>query len=206
VKKDGYFIGIDEVGRGSLAGPVTVAAVAYPKGMRLAADLGRLRDSKRLSAGKRKRWLQYIVRNPNIVYAIAHVQPSVIDEINIARATDRAATRALQKIFITHGLKPGACDVYLDGLLSVAKKSGVPRVGRMRAVIRGDEKYRCVMLASIAAKEIRDKLMRAKHRKYPQYGFRDHVGYGTEGHREALRKLGPAKPHRLTFIEKCASI
>lgn len=199
-----YVIGIDEVGRGCLAGPVTVAAVALPMGYRV-RGLGfriKLRDSKKLSAKQRKEWFGWIKARPKIFYARANVYPKIIDRINISRAANLAATRALARL-TTHNkqLITGDQRIFLDGGLFVDRSLVVGRKLSVRTVIRGDEKYNCVKLASIIAKVNRDRLLKQYHKKYPKYGFDRHKGYGTKAHIAAIRRFGACPLHRLTFIK-----
>lgn len=196
-----YVIGIDEVGRGPLAGPVTVAAVALPEKMKIRnAELGKLRDSKKLSAGQREKWLEYIKSSPRILFATASVYPKVIDRVNISRAANIASTRALKKIVKTHKLNLKNTTVILDGGLRIL--GDVPH----KAIIKGDEKHDPIKLASIVAKVRRDGFLKRYQKKYPEYGFGEHKGYGTKIHIAALKKRGILKIHRLTFVKNFVKI
>ena len=201
-----YIIGLDEVGRGSLAGPVMVAAVAYPKNLKLNPPAGgknlKLKDSKKLTEKQRNKWFDYIRRHPDIRYAVARFQPSVIDRINIRQAANRAATRALRKLIAAiSGFKK--YNVLLDGGLyadySLLAASGYTLLAR--TIIGGDERYTCIKLASIVAKVKRDAYMRKLHKKLSRYRFDIHKGYGTKAHINALIKYGSSLAHRLTFID-----
>lgn len=197
-----HVVGIDEVGRGPLAGPVVVCAVAIPEGWRIRImnyELGKLKDSKQLSPKQRERWLEYFEGHPKIFYAIAQVSPKVIDKINISAAANLAAWRAFQKLihnsqFIIHN-----SDVYLDGGLFLKKKGFY--LGA-KTIIKGDQKIPAISIASIIAKVYRDGLMDKMAKKHPGYGFEVHKGYGTKKHYSALKKLGPSSIHRLTFLRK----
>lgn len=224
-----YIIGIDEVGRGSLAGPITVAALAIPKDLRLASltkfkvqsskFILPLRDSKKLTPKQRWEWFSCIRNHPSIFWDVAHVQPSVIDRINIARAANRAASRALLKLVTNYKLPITQSSIFLDGglyldgwhrartsqnsnktqnLQSTRYKLG--KQFKARTIVRADEKVKAVMLASITAKVIRDRLMCRLHKKFPRYGFDLHKGYGTKAHMAAVRKFGPSRKHRITFL------
>ncbi|MBI2025036.1 MAG: ribonuclease HII [Candidatus Harrisonbacteria bacterium] len=194
-----YLIGIDEVGRGCLAGPVTVAAVAIPAD----SKFRKLKDSKKLSARRRKEWFGFIKTQPNIFYKIARVYPKIIDKKNISQAANLAATRAFQKLAAELDLSAGKTKVFLDGGLYINKiLDSRYQILDIRTVVKGDEKYNCVKLASIAAKVHRDGIMIRHHKKFPVYGFADHKGYGTKIHVLALKKYGPCSLHRLTFIKK----
>jgi ribonuclease HII len=204
-----YVIGIDEVGRGPLAGPVVVCAVALISGGKsIKHKVGRtnLRDSKRLSAKQREEWFAHIRKHPKIRFAIAKVYPKMIDRINISRAANSAAMRALQRLIANRKLRIADVDVFLDGGLYVGnsksrRKSAYGLRGSApRTIVRGDEKIPAISLASIIAKVTRDRLMTRMAKQYPRYGFEAHKGYGTVGHRKAIRKFGPSPIHRLTFL------
>ena len=190
-------IGIDEVGRGPLAGPVVVTALALPEGYDLTSSGLPLRDSKKLTERQREAWRTWVTVRPDITYATAFVYPKTIDRLNISGAANLAAHRAYSKLLIllklqtaNHNLKT----VILDGGLHLPKT--VPH----RTIVKADEKYPAVSLASIMAKCARDRAMRRMDRRYPTYGFAAHKGYGTEAHVKALKRHGPAPEHRLTFI------
>lgn len=177
-----YIAGVDEVGRGPLAGPVVTAAVILPEDMPLVA----FDDSKRLSHAKRQELVQAI-KTYAIAYAIDVQGPEVIDAINILEATKKSMKASLQ------ALQP-ACDyAVIDavGLEGLSVPSQHP--------IKGDATVYCIAAASILAKEYRDDLMRAYAKQYPQYGFDHHFGYGTKEHLEALAAYGPCPIHRKTF-------
>lgn len=190
-----YIVGIDEVGRGCLAGPVTVSAVAIPASLRFK----NLRDSKKLSELQRNAWFKKIKDEPRIFYAKASVYPKVIDRINISKAANLAATRALSRLIIRNKLRN--IKIFLDGGLYLNFK-----LPYAKTVIKGDEKYSSVKLASIVAKVSRDRVMRQNHKKFPEYGFADHVGYGTKFHIRALKKHGICELHRLTFIKNFVKV
>ncbi|MBI2035294.1 MAG: ribonuclease HII [Candidatus Liptonbacteria bacterium] len=211
-----YIIGIDEVGRGSLAGPVTVAALALLAGgptskiSRAPVSGGRtsknlkLRDSKKLSPKQREVWFAYIKNHPQIFYVTAHVQPSVIDRINITKAANLAASRALHKLATSHlpPVNKKKTKIFLDGGLYARPfpKLLLANGYSLKTVIRGDEKIPAIALASIVAKVTRDKLMKRLSKKFPKYGFAFHKGYGTRAHFAAVKKFGPSSKHRLTFL------
>lgn len=225
-----YIIGIDEVGRGSLAGPVVVCAVAvlarwlpaHPSAMTRHSDkegAAALRDSKKLSPKQREEWFRYFSSHSKIAYAIARVYPRRIEKMNISKAANLAAFRAFLRLTKTYNLKPNTSVVYLDGGLYLGNQGrGFSQIktrinaDRIRAhlpdhprvsattVVRGDEKIKAVMIASIIAKVHRDRLMTRLGRKYPKYGFEVHKGYGTRRHRLALARHGPSAAHRTTFI------
>ncbi len=191
-----YVIGVDEVGRGPLAGPVCVSAVALPRRFRFLKTAPRtIRDSKRLTARARSEWAAYVRRDPRIRFAVAFVSPRVIDRLHIHRAANRAATRAVVRILSS--LHPGAdIRIFTDGSLHVER--GIP----FTEIIRGDEKLRAIQLASIVAKVARDKRMLRLHEQYPLYGFDRNKGYGTREHERCIMQYGISDIHRLTFVRK----
>lgn len=196
-------IGIDEVGRGALAGPVTVAAVLIPLGFRLPAGMI-VRDSKKHTARGREKRATFAREHPQIRYAVARVTPRVIDRINISRAANRAAERAVNRLIKNglgaeknHSIVLENVRMILDGGIQV-KWRGMLVKGTPRA----DEKFLSVALASIVAKVARDKCMRRLAKRRPEYGFERHVGYGTAAHRKAIRRWGLAPEHRRVFCKK----
>ncbi len=208
-----YLIGIDEVGRGSLAGPIVVVAAMIPTGLKVRnSSLGTMFDSKKLSAEKRELWNKYFRNHPRIKFALAKISPRVIDRINISRSANRATLRAYQKLIskIQH-LPPEedppraetpSTTIFLDGGLYLG--NGKNRF-LAKTVIRGDEKIQSIMIASIIAKVYRDKLMSRLSKKISGYGFEIHKGYGTKAHLRAIKKLGPSPVHRLSFLKNLRS-
>jgi len=180
--------GIDEVGRGPLAGPVIACAVVIlPK-----SDLGnlsKLRDSKQLSFKQREEYYNIFKKHPGIQWGIGRVSEGVIDRINIYQATKLAMERAVRNLSKT--VRPEF--LYIDGTMTI--EIAIPQ----KAVVRGDETIQLCAMASIVAKVIRDRIMVRYHQKYPQYGFNRHKGYGTRHHFEMLKKYGPCLIHRKTF-------
>ncbi|HEY4498080.1 MAG TPA: ribonuclease HII [Candidatus Paceibacterota bacterium] len=201
-------IGIDEAGRGALAGPVVVAALVipprfYPK----ASYLPRLRDSKKLSPRQRSVWFQYIKEHPDISYATARVYQRKIEAKNIRRAADMASTQSLQRLLRFTAIAPHDCFVYLDGGLSILDEPLLDELGpRIKTVIRGDEKLVAIKLASIVAKVTRDNYMLKLHQRYPNYALNLHKGYGTALHQRRIKRLGPARIHRLTYLKGLVSL
>ena len=196
-KKKIICIGIDEVGRGPLAGPVMVAVLALPAG----GKFKNLRDSKKLSSKQREKWSAWI-KEQKIPFATASVYPKVIDRINVSRAANLAATRAFKKVMELCGYELSKVRVLLDGGLYLNRiLNPKSYILNPRTVVRGDEKYNCIKVASIVAKVKRDRIMKRNHKKYPQYGFDEHKGYGTKKHIVAIKKHGICKLHRLTFVK-----
>ncbi len=188
-----YIIGIDEVGRGPLAGPVTVCAAAVPRGMKFdpLPNGVKLDDSKKLTARSREAWAKKL-KEYGLVFAISSITPAVIDRINIAKAANRAAERSLKKLAEQKGIPLKQSLIFLDGGLYV--DGG-------RTVIRADGRINAVKAASILAKVRRDKYMKKAALEYPKYGFEKHVGYGTKSHIAAIKKHGLSSVHRKTFCK-----
>ncbi len=177
-----FVAGIDEVGRGALAGPVVAAAVILDL---TCIPIG-LNDSKKLTVATREK-LDAEIRQTAIAYAIARIEADEIDRINIVRATRLAMSHAI------HALQPAPEYLLIDAL--PLKEIALPQ----KAIIKGDAKSVSIAAASIIAKVARDRWMMACEEEFPGYGFANHVGYGTAEHLQALRELGPSKIHRLTF-------
>lgn len=209
----GWTVGIDEVGRGALAGPVVVAAAAIARGATVRnRALGKLRDSKKLSAAKREAWCAFFAGHPGVAFALARVYPHEIDRRNISNAANLAAARAFARLSRRRALASDT-PVFLDGGLFLGRRSARgassasgtgPRV--VKTVVRGDERITAVKIASIIAKVHRDRLMCRLARRYPRYRFDVHKGYGTERHRAAIRRCGLSPAHRLTFAGKSSTI
>lgn len=177
--------GVDEAGRGPLAGPVCAAAVILPKGLVIPG----LNDSKKLS-DKRRRELFPIIQQEAVSFGIAFASQEEIDEINILQATFLAMRRAMEQ------LNPQPEFALIDG--NRETDFGVP----CKTVIKGDSLSANIAAASVLAKVIRDNWMMEAAEKYPGYGFEIHKGYGTKAHYAALEKLGPCPIHRRSFLKK----
>lgn len=184
---EGYQVicGVDEAGRGPLAGPVCAAAVILPKGL----EIPGLTDSKKLT-DKKRRELFPTIKEQAIAYGIGLASHEEIDEINILQATYLAMERAMAQLTV----KPDVA--LIDG--NRAKDFGLP----VRTVVKGDSLSMNIAAASILAKVTRDDLMLELANQYPEYGFEVHKGYGTKAHYEALRKHGASAIHRRTFLKK----
>ena len=180
-----YICGIDEVGRGPLAGPVVAGAVILPKD----CDILYINDSKKLTAAKREELYDEIMEKA-VAAGIGMVSPQRIDEINILQATYEAMREAISK------LEP-APDILLNDAVTIPEVT-IPQV----PIIKGDAKSISIGAASIIAKVTRDRLMYSYDELYPEYGFAKHKGYGTKQHRDALAEYGPCPIHRKTFIKK----
>ena len=177
--------GVDEAGRGPLAGPVCAAAVILPANL----DIPGLNDSKKLT-DKRRRELFPIIKEQAIAYGIGLASHEEIDEINILQATYLAMERAIAQLSV----KPDMA--LIDG--NRAKDFGIP----VRTVVKGDSLSASIAAASILAKVTRDDLMLEAAKVYPQYQFDVHKGYGTKAHYAALTEHGPSPIHRMTFLRK----
>lgn len=177
--------GVDEAGRGPLAGPVCAAAVILPRGL----EIPGLNDSKKLSEKKREALFDAICSSAK-AYGIALAEVEEIESLNILNATFLAMNRAIAKL----GIEPELA--LIDG----NRSSGIERPNR--CIIKGDSTCADIAAASILAKVTRDRYMLEMAREYPQYQFEKHKGYGTKLHYEALRKYGPSPIHRRSFLRK----
>ena len=197
-----HIIGIDEAGRGSLAGPVVVAAVLIPKNFYpKSTTLPKLRDSKKLSSTQRQVWFEYLKSHPKISYATARIYQRKIEKLNIANCANLAALKVFNGLITKYQIRDTRYpSVFLDGSLYLGSKRSQPSFAR--TIIRGDEKFISIKLASIVAKVTRDSYMISLHKKQPLYQFNLHKGYGTALHRALIHKHGPAEVHRLTYIKK----
>ncbi len=181
----GVICGVDEAGRGPLAGPVCAAAVILPPDL----EISGLTDSKKLS-DKRRRELFPIIQEQAVAFGIGFASHEEIDEINILQATFLAMERAMAQLQVKPEL------ALIDG--NREKDFGVP----VRTVVKGDSLSASIAAASVLAKVSRDDVMLAMAQQYPGYGFEIHKGYGTKAHYAALRELGPCPIHRMTFLKK----
>ena len=177
--------GVDEAGRGPLAGPVCAAAVILPKDL----EIPGLTDSKKLT-DKKRRELFPLIQEQAIAYGIGFASEQEIDEINILQATFLAMQRALDQLAVRPDL------ALIDG--NREKDFGIP----VKTVVKGDSLSANIAAASILAKVSRDNLMEEMAKTYPQYGFDIHKGYGTKAHYAALREFGASPIHRNTFLKK----
>ncbi|MCX7589955.1 MAG: ribonuclease HII [bacterium] len=196
-----YLVGIDEVGRGAIAGPIFVCAAAIPLNFKIKnKHLGKLLDSKKLSQTKRLEWFNYFINLNKIKFRISKVLPSKIDKINISNSANLAAWRAFKNLIISQN-DFVISKIFLDGGLYLKSKNFQKlNFSRAYTVIKGDEKYDVVKIASIIAKVKRDKYMDNLAKKYPYYFFEKNKGYGTKIHLDLIKKYGPILEHRLTFL------
>lgn len=177
--------GVDEAGRGPLAGPVCAAAVILPTHL----ELPGLNDSKKLT-DKKRRELFPVIQEKAIAYGIGFASEQEIDELNILQATYLAMQRAIDALNVK------ADYALIDG--NRAKDFGLP----LQTVVKGDSLSASIAAASVLAKVSRDDIMLEMAEKYPGYGFEIHKGYGTKAHYEALRQLGASPIHRVSFLKK----
>jgi len=193
LRKQGYKLiaGIDEAGRGPLAGPVVAAAVIV-KGNKAGVDslLKKVKDSKKLSFLQREEIFEKIIKCPAIIWAVAAVSEKIIDRINIKNAAELAMERAVNK------LKRRPDFLIIDG--NGLKNSKLKKIEH-KLVVGGDDKIFSCAAASIIAKVVRDRIMQKFHKKYPEFGFDRHKGYPTEAHYRALKKNGACAIHRKSF-------
>lgn len=180
-----WIAGVDEAGRGPLAGPVTAAACIIPEGVYLPG----IQDSKKLSAEEREKFYALILENPMILTGIGIVESVIIDQINILRATFEAMAAAIFQ------LKQKPDYLLFDG-------NQFPRYLDFpvsEGIVQGDSRSQSVMAAGILAKVTRDRIMLEHHKTWPDYGFAEHKGYSTPQHMESLQRLGPCLIHRMSF-------
>ncbi len=184
---DGFSVvcGVDEAGRGPLAGPVCAAAVILPQDVQIEG----LNDSKKLT-DKKRRELYDVITQTAVAYGIAFCDEKMIDEINILQATFRAMQQAIDALSVRPAL------ALVDG--NRAADFGLP----VRTIVKGDSLSASIAAASILAKVSRDRLMEEYDQAYPQYGFAVHKGYGTQRHYAALREFGACEIHRMSFLKK----
>ena len=182
--------GVDEAGRGPLAGPVVAAAVVLPSDwerMGLPAELDGLNDSKQLTEAKREKFFEALMSLTVIQWAVVSIEASTIDQINILQATHRAMNEALTK------LEPAPEHALVDG--NPVKSLCFPQT----AIVKGDARSFSIAAASVLAKVTRDRQAAEWDGRWPEYGFAVHKGYGTPQHLEAIRKHGPCPIHRRSF-------
>jgi ribonuclease HII len=195
--------GADEAGRGCLAGPVTAAAVILPEN----CFIPLLNDSKKLSV-KNRNELKPIIQEAAVTYAVTHLEPIIIDEINILNASIKAMQECILK------LNPKPISIIIDGNSPFLPKTGIKNRGGFIfseadieiltttpsvCIIKGDAKYQSIAAASILAKTYRDEYMNTIHEEFPMYNWNKNKGYPTKDHREAIKKYGITKYHRLSF-------
>lgn len=185
-------VGVDEAGRGPLAGSVVAAAVKLKK---YSEELQEINDSKKLSEKKREKLFDIIMENFEVGIGVAN--SNEIDEINILNATFLAMRRALEDLKNKVKINEESTLILVDGNFKIKEYNG-----KQEAVIKGDAKSLSIAAASIIAKVTRDRMLVEEDKNYPEYGFAKHKGYGTKAHREALLKYGACPIHRKSFLTK----
>ncbi|MDB5237839.1 MAG: rnhB [Candidatus Kaiserbacteria bacterium] len=190
-----YLIGIDEAGRGPLAGPVSVGAIMVPMNFDFSLADG-ARDSKKMTEKAREELyarIHEMQENGLLKYAVSFSAATIIDSRGIVPAIKSALKRCLEKL----EADPGECEIRLDGSLYAPKQ-----FTSQTTIIRGDDSEPVISMASIMAKVTRDRYMKKQARTYPAYAFDEHVGYGTSKHRLAIRSLGLSPLHRKSFCSR----
>jgi ribonuclease HII len=183
-------VGLDEAGRGPLAGPVVAAAVSIIPNSKF--KISKIRDSKKLTPQKREELYRWITQCPFLEWGIGKVSEKVIDRINIFEATKLAMKKAIFNL--ERKLKRKADFLILEGNFKIDLP--IPQ----KSIIKGDEKVLSCAMASIIAKVTRDKIMEKYAKKFPEYGFEKHKGYGTKFHLKMLKRYGPCPIHRRSFL------
>lgn len=194
-------LGIDEAGRGPLAGPVVAAVVGVVGKLSDSKSiLSGIRDSKHLTPKKREEWYHFITSHPQIVFSTARVYPQTIDKMNISWAANTAAYRAYKRVladlfkkYLSQGIEPDI-EILIDAGIKL------PKSILYQTIIKGDESIPVIAAASVVAKFVRDNIMINMHRKYANYAFDKHKGYGTKLHIQMIKKFGTAPVHRQSFI------
>ncbi len=192
MKKTEYLVGIDEVGRGPLAGPVSIGVFVIEK--RNQRKLSLANDSKKLTESKREELFLYfkkLKKEGLCDFVVVHESAKQIDKIGISACIKRAIKKGLSRI----DKKPDDCVVRLDGSLKAPEE-----YKNQQTIIKGDSKEKVIGAASIVAKVTRDKYMIRQAKKYPEYGFEFHKGYGTKKHRDLIQKKGALELHRKTWL------
>jgi ribonuclease HII len=195
-------VGLDEAGRGPLAGPVVAAAVSIERFSIFNFQFSEIRDSKKLSSKQREKFYRLIKENKSISWGMGVVSEKVIDKINIKNAAELAMEKAFNVLrlkTVKHEQKTlflKTCFLIIDG--NSLKNHKLKTISH-KLIVRADEKVFSVALASILAKVARDRIMGRYHKKFPLYGFNRHKGYPTKLHVKLLKKHGPCKIHRKSF-------
>jgi len=192
-EKREIIVGLDEVGRGALAGPVVACAMTVQQASKIKYQmLGlKIKDSKKLSPKRREEIFEFLKNSPQIEWGIGKVFPAKIDKINILQATKLAMVRAVKNL--EKKVKKKADYLLIDGNFTI--NSDITQ----KSIIKGDEKVFSCAVASVIAKVTRDRMMIRYHKRYPRYGFDKHKGYPTKFHRQIIKKYGFCKIHRRSF-------
>lgn len=192
-----FVAGLDEAGRGPLAGPVVAGVVIINKEFVLnkkgLKDLFGIKDSKQLSEKDREKFYNIITKHSQIKWGVGKASEKIIDQINILNATKLAMTKALKDLAKRFGQRNTAVFLLVDGNMILDNAIDY------KSIVNGDQKVFSISAASIIAKVTRDRAMKKYHKKYSEYGFDKHKGYGTKLHIKNIKKFGPCKIHRKTF-------
>lgn len=189
-----YVIGVDEAGRGPLAGPVAVGVVKVPLGFNLRKHFPGVNDSKQLSEQKREELYELILqfaRVGKLEFCVRFASAETIDSIGITKAVQRSIYSGVRSL----APEPKGVEILLDGLLHA------PKEYKQKTIVRGDESQPIISLASIVAKVRRDRLMKQLAKKYPEYALEVHKGYGTSKHRALIKQFGLSSIHRRTYCK-----
>ncbi len=193
INKPAFLVGVDEAGRGPLAGPVTACAAWVPlSALSLISPL--VNDSKKLTAPRREKALRLML-DSGVRFGFGFAGPREIDEVNILEATFNAMGAAVHRLLSYTGAAPSDALILVDGPYRIKRLAGCAQ----EPVIDGDAKSLSIAAASIFAKVMRDRWLGVLERRHPGYGLAGHKGYGTAAHLEALRRLGPCPEHRRSF-------
>lgn len=197
LKNISFRIGVDEVGRGPIAGPVTIGAFLVEKNKEKAvlSFFKKVKESKQLSPAQREEWFTKIQEQQvlgNLDFAVSFVSSASIDKLGLSRAIRLSLKRSLYKL----GKQPEECEVLLDGLLHAPLE-----FKHQQTIVGGDESEPLIALASICAKVLRDRRMVRLAKKYPAYDFHIHKGYGTAAHYKKIRQYGMCDIHRRSFLK-----
>ncbi len=187
-----FVVGIDEAGRGPLAGPVVAGAVVLLNKKSQNLNLG-VKDSKKLTSKQREEIYNYFKKNITVQWGIGIVSEKVIDKINILEATKLAMIKSVKNLEKKLGKSKEKLVLIIDGNMKLNSEF------EQKSIIKADQKVFSCALASIFAKVTRDKIMQKYHKKYPKYGFDKHKGYGTAYHFEMIKKHGACDVHRKSF-------
>ena len=197
-KNHKWIVGIDEVGRGPLAGPVAVCALAINSAIynsRLKKEFKGIRDSKKLSEKRREEWfgkIKIAEKRGDIKFIVSMTAPTIIDKKGIVFSIQKSLNKSLSNLKI----KPEHSQIFLDGGLKAPKE-----YKNQKTIIHGDDLVQIISIASVVAKVTRDRLMVRYSKKFSQYGFERHKGYGTKAHYLAIKKYGTTKIHRRSFLK-----
>ncbi len=187
-----WVVGIDEVGRGPVAGPVAVCACAIPLVQYKVVEWSGLNDSKKMTVKARNEWYKKVLKL-KIKHSVVYKSNIFIDNNGILLAVSSCISEALKNL----NLKPKDCKILLDGSLKAPTE-----YKSQKTIIRGDQKEKIISLASVIAKVSRDRKMEAQHKKHPKYAWAQNKGYGTKEHYKAIKKYGLTSLHRKTFLTK----